>query len=171
MKVSTFLSLLLLVIAAFHLKAANGATAERYPLLARLTPPEATLPRGCCVAKGSPPVEGLQNLSITTNSRAIVFMDGALTDLVRTNIEAMYYAVYEEKAEIGIFGWVFKTEEDAKQARDKLVEKYGDRAKAWLSKKCLVCVWRDRGATDECFEFFETFVKKRMDDFATVGNP
>ena len=144
----------------------KGEVEERFPLLGRLTPPKATLPRGCAVANGSPPVEGLQNLSITTNSRAIIFVDEPLTELLKTNIEAMYYAVYREKGELGIFGWTFKSEEAAREARDKLVEKHKDRFRVWLNKNCVLCLWRDLGATDECFQFFETFLQRRVDDFA-----
>src|SRR5581483_2813916 len=127
MKASVVLILFLFAIAAAPLNAADGAAAERFPLLNRLTPPDATLPRGCSVAKGSSPVEGLTNRLITTNPGLIMFMDGPLTEAVGTNIEAMYYGVYREKAEIGVFGWAFKSQETAKQARDKLVEKYPDR--------------------------------------------
>ena len=61
--------------------------------------------------------------------------------MVGTNIQAIYYAVYQEKNDLGIVGWAFKTEEDAKQARDKLVEKHGDRFTVWLSKKYVLALF------------------------------
>jgi len=165
-----FLVLCLFAILVFDLKAADEATAERFPLLARLTPPETALPRDCSVAKGTPPVEGLQNRSITTNPRAFLFVDHQLTEQVGTNIQAMYYAVYKEQGELGIFGWAFKTEAAARQARDKLVEQYGTRFRVWLSKQYVLCLWRDTGTTDECFQYFAAFLQKRVEDFAPARN-
>jgi hypothetical protein len=170
MNASSLLALLLCAISSSHLEAAEEVAGDRFPLLARLTPPEAALPRGCCIPEGRPPVKGLQNRSITTNTQAFLFVDRQLTELVGTNIQAMYYAVYREKGELGIFGWAFKTEEAAKQARDTLVVKHGDRFRVWLGQKYVLCLWRDVGTTDECFQCFEDFLTKRVGEAARTTN-
>ena len=170
MNASSLLALLLCAISSSHLEAAEEVAGDRFPLLARLTPPEAALPRGCCIPKGRPPVKGLQNSSITTNAQAFLFVDRQSTELLATNIQAIYYAVYREKGELGIFGWAFKTEEAAKQARDKLLEKHGDRFRVWLGQKSVLCLWRDVGTTDACFQHFKDFLDRQVDKAARTTN-
>ena len=167
---SNILLAFLLCLAAFAQAAeSDGGTTNRFPLLAQLTPPENTLPSGCVVSKGDSPIKGLKNLTVTTNAETFVLTDGELTQQFGTNVQAMYYAVYREKGELGILAWAFKTENQAQQVRDKIKEKNGDRFTLWTKKHYVICLWRDVGTTDECFKFFKDFLQSRVELFQRKG--
>src|SRR5688572_30198619 len=95
---------------------AADVESNRFALLSRLTPERSTLPPGCSISAGRPPLEGLKNLSITTNRSHFVLPDHDLTETVKTNIQAMYVSAYREKGELGIFAWEFRSEASAKDA-------------------------------------------------------
>ena len=141
--------------------AAPDVESNRFVLLSRLTPEKSTLPPGCSTSEGRPPLEGLTNRSIITDSKHFFLPDHDLTDTAKTNIQAMYLSAYREKGELGIFAWAFKTETSAKEAHDALLKRR-DGVKLWLSGRTLVCLWRDIGATDDCFKWFERFVAKQV---------
>lgn len=144
------------------LGAADVSIGERYPLLTQLTLPESTLPPGCAVAKGQPPIPGLENRAVTTNAQMFVLVDAGLTERFKTNVQAMYYGVYREKGELGIFGWAFQDEPSASEFHTKLQATHHDRFKVWRSQHYVICLWRDTGTTDECFQHFVRFLQKQL---------
>jgi hypothetical protein len=141
--------------------AAADVESNRFVLLSRLTPDKSMLPPGCSISEGRPPMEGLANRSITTDPRHFFLPDHGLTDMAKTNVQAMYLSAYREKGELGIFAWGFRTETGAKEAHAALLKRRDD-VKLWLRGRTLVCLWRDIGTTDDCFKWFETFVAKQV---------
>jgi hypothetical protein len=168
MKSFATLMLCLCAMLAADVQSADSSNDRRFALLRSLTLVDKDLPPGCSVTKGKPPIKGTQNRSITTDPQTFVFVDEELTKMFRPDLHAMYYAVYREAGELGIFGWTFATEDAARKAHDQLRKKHGDRFKLWLSKKEVVCLWRDIGTTDKCFQHFTDYVQKRVDEAKTL---
>jgi serine/threonine protein kinase len=133
----------------------------RFPLLAQLSIPERDLPPGCWIPP-SPrfPVEGVTNRRVTTDPRAFILVTEELTEPFQTHIAAAYYAVYEEKGELGVLAWAFDTPQSAQNAHRRLTTEYPDRFRWWIKDHYVVALWRDQGTSDECHDAFATFIQK-----------
>ena len=144
---------------------------DRYPLLAQLSLPKDALPMGCSIPDHpNPPIKGLQNRRITTDSRAFIVIDDEVTKEFGKSVDAVYYAVYVEKNEIGILAWAFETPKLALDVHCVLTKKYAGRVELWRKDKYLICLWRDKGTTDKCFKHFKAFIQNKVDRFRTVLN-
>ena len=151
---------------------ATAAPDAKYPLLEQLTVPKKDLPDSCETQEIPPdalPVKGLKNCSVTNDPKAFVIGDEPLKDLIDPkDVEAMYLALYREKGDCGLFGWAFKTEDDALKAYERLAAHYGNqfqRIRLWQAKNYVVWLWRDPGTSDECFHRLKNFVQAKVDDF------
>lgn len=170
MKLSALLILHAFALSAFALPAANEDVAKRFPLLALLTPTEASLPQGCKPKQGELPVKGMRNLAITTDRAAIEFVDETSFESFADDVDALYFAVYQEqdkaKSKLGIFAWALKSEEVAQKFNVDLGEQpRGQAGYFWVSQKYLIYLWRNHEVTDECYRYFEDYVDKQVAQF------
>lgn len=139
---------------------------DRFPLLAQLSVPQGALPPGCSIPQDPQfPIEGVKNRRVTTDPRAFILLSEELTEPFKKHIEAAYYAVYEEGNELGVFGWAFHKPQSAKDAHNRLTTKYPDRFRWWRKDQYVICLWRDQGTTDKCFEAFTAFLQKKVAEF------
>ena len=143
--------------------------ANKYPVLARLTPPKKELPANCKAPElpdNVPRFEGLKNRSITVDPKFFLIGDERLEDLLDSKaIKATYYAIYRERHACGIIGWAFATDDDAKKAHNALAASYANeksRFRLWHTGKYVVWLWRDPGTSDKCFQFFEQYVNSQL---------
>jgi predicted esterase len=148
----------------------NRAADQQWPLLSRLSVPESALPPKCSIPEHPrSPIKGVANRRVTIDPRAFVLIGDELTQRFRKRIKAAYYAVYEEGNEIGIMGWAFDTLDSAKDAHTALTEEFGDKFRSWQREQYVICLWRDTGTSDKCFQHFEAFIQKQVDDFEKTG--
>jgi hypothetical protein len=145
---------------------------ERFPLLAQLSIPKEQLPKGCTIPENPIfPIEGVKNRQVTTDPRAFILLDEELTEPFKPQIQAAYYAVYEEGNELGIVSWAFDKPESAKAAHEKLKVRFPDRFRFWVKYRYLIALWRDQGTSDACLKTFEEFIQKKVDAFKPPMNP
>ncbi len=81
-------------------------------------------------------------------------------------VRACYFGIYREKDDIGIIGWAFASEDDARKTHKALAASYAkepERFRLWHEKKYVIWLWRDPGTTDLCFQHFEQFVTSRVE--------
>ncbi len=143
-----------LIAAGFAFAVCAQETNKEFPLLAGLDIPEDALPEGCSKPDLQPddfPIKGLRQCGITTDSRAIAFMDQEATRVGAKSIEAMYYAVYKEEGELFVIGWAFTSTKVAREAYKNAAKNHRC-FKAWQRGKYAIAFWRDMGTTDECMK-------------------
>lgn len=136
-----------LIAAGFAIAVCARETNKESPLLARFAIPTGALLDGCSRPEVQPddfPIEGLRQCGITTDSRAITFLDRDATKVGAENIKAMYYTVYKEMGELFVIGWAFTTPKVAEDAYTTAARNDGC-FRVWQSGKYVIALWRDVG--------------------------
>lgn len=143
--------------------------AKKYPVLARLTPPQDKLPPNCKIQEipdNIPELKQLKNLAITIEPKLFLIADERLATLIDIKtINASYFGMYREKNECGIIGWAFTNVENAKKAHKAMAASYSnekERFRLWQIDEYVVWLWRDPGTTDECFQSFERYLNSQL---------
>ena len=161
------------IAALFGLSAVAASATEapdaKYAVLEQLFPRKEALPAGC-LAPELPPKWPQKNCSVTNDPKAlaVVVVDERLKDLIDPiDVEARYFAYYQEQDEGGVIGWAFKTEDAAVQAHKRLLDKYSnepERFRLWQARNYVVWLFRDPGMTDECFRRLEQLIQAKVDE-------
>ena len=167
----TFVALITILVST---TAAPVDSQKEFPFLAGLTVPVERLPNDCRPADTPPGGrwDGLKNLEVTTNPRLFIIGDRLRKVLDRTTIQAAYCGLYSEptnpgdnRKDLGIFGWAFRSEAAAKDAQARLTEFCKQEAgsmRLWRAGRHVVWLWRDPGTSDECFAALAKFVEERV---------
>ncbi len=134
--------------------------------LQSLSIPLHQLPAGCKVVEGVPevPMIRVHNRALSLDPQTFFFMSAKLTDKYRDEMRGMYFSVYREQGELGLFAWQFEGI-DTERVCDDIREEFGNRFELWAVKDCVVCLWRDQGTTDDCMAGFRKFVNGQVSEY------
>jgi len=142
--------------------------AAKFPLLARLRPPQGELPIGCPVKEvpsNIPALKGFENQSITVNPKLFLLTDPRLSKVIDVkSIQAAYIGMYGDTEECGVVGLALANSEFAQKAHDAVAAQYAgqDRVRLWKKGNSVVWLWRDRSKTNACYEYLEKYVNSQM---------